>query len=103
VLAGGWGFGVLALMSIFELFTSEGRAAVHKLLNEQMQTVMASNLDPAKQQAFEQLQRYVATDHGTISICLGGMLLVGVFFVAVSALGGALGAALFGRDEVSRK
>lgn len=99
LLAGGWGFGVLALLSALELFTSEGRAAVHKLLNAQMQAVMANNADVAKQQAFEQLQGYLTTDHGMILICLAGMLLVGIFFVAFSALGGALGATLFGRDN----
>ncbi len=102
VLAGGWGFGVLALLSTFELFTAEGRAAVHKLLEQQIQTALAANADPAKVQAFEQLRGYLATDHGVLLICLVGMLLVGIFFAAASALGGALGATLFGRDEAPR-
>lgn len=100
--AGGWGFGVLALLSTFELFSAEGRAAVQKLLEQQIQVATAGTTDHDKLQAFEQLRGYVASGHGILLICLLGMLMVGIFFVAASALGGALGASLFGRDEAPR-
>lgn len=103
VLAGGWGFGVLALLSMFELFTAKGRAAVHAVLEQQIQAaIAAANSDADKVQAFEHLRGYLASDYTLLLICLAGMVLVGIFFCAASALGGMLGASLFGRDNAPR-
>lgn len=102
ILAGGWGFGMLALLSVSELFTHAGRAAVQKLMQQQMQTVIAANSDPERLRGLEWLQGCIATDHGVLLLSLFGMLLVGVFFVSASALGGLLGASLFGREDTPR-
>jgi hypothetical protein len=47
----------------------------------------------------EQFRGYIATDHGLIIMVLIFLAVAAIFFLIFSALGGALGAALFGRES----
>ncbi len=70
---------------------------------EKMQEATANAADPDVRQAMEQFRGYIATDHGLILVVLIFLAIAAVFFLIFSALGGALGAALFGRGRSGRK
>ncbi len=97
LLAGGMGFGVRALLMVLALFGAEQRAEVRKLLMEKIQEAAASAADPESRQIMDQLRGYIGSDHGLVVLTLAGVALLGLFLLAFSGLGGALGAAVFGR------
>jgi hypothetical protein len=99
VLAGGWGFGLLAFLSTLQLFSSARLAELHSFFDEKMREMIATNADPGAQIYLSQLRVYLASDRGLIVVSLVGMAVLGLFFLLFSALGGALGAALFGRES----
>jgi hypothetical protein len=102
VLSGGLGFGLLALLSALRLFAASERSELRTAFREKMQEAMANASDPDVRQAMEQFRNYISTDHGLILMVLLFLGIAAVLFLVFSALGGALGAALFGR-EVSRR
>ncbi len=102
VLAGGWGFGLRTLLSTVALFGSRERAETRNMLQQKLQETAAAASDPEARQMAEQFRGYIATDHGLIVVVLVFLAIAAVFFLIFSALGGALGAALFGR-EAGRK
>jgi hypothetical protein len=99
LLAGGLAFGLRTLLNGVALFSANARAEMRDLLQGKMQEAAASASDPEARQMAEQLRNYLATDHGLIVVTLIGAAMVAVFFLIFSALGGALGAALFGRES----
>jgi uncharacterized protein involved in cysteine biosynthesis len=103
VLSGGMGFGLLALLSTFRLFAASERLALRTQFHDKMQEAIGSTADPDVRQAIEQFRGYIATDHGLILLVLFFLAIAGVFFLTFSALGGALGAALFGRDGAHKE
>jgi hypothetical protein len=102
LLAGGWGFGLLTILSTFLLLTANGRtelrATFRGMMQEAAEKAAASTADPVARHAMEEFRGYVGTDQGLIVMVLISVAIAAVFFLAVSALGGALGAALFGRE-----
>jgi hypothetical protein len=103
VLAGGLGFGLLAVLSALRLFASGERSELREAFRDKMQEAMASATDPDVRQAMEQFRNYIGTDHGLILMVLIFLAIAAVFFLVFSALGGALGAALFGRERSRRE
>jgi len=103
LLAGGLAFGLRTLLNAVALFSASARAEMRDLLQGKMQEAATSASDPEARQMAEQLRNYIATDHGLIVVSLIGAVMVAVFFLLFSALGGALGAALFGRDSNRRE
>lgn len=103
VLAGGLGFGLLALLSALRLFASGERSELRAAFRDKMQQAMATATDPDVRQTMEQFRNYIATDHGLILMVLIFLAMAAVFFLVFSALGGALGAALFGRESGHRE
>ena len=99
VLAGGVWFGMLALLSAIPLLAANQRNALRAAFSEKMQQAVAAAADPEQRQAMEEVRNYIATDRGLIAIVLVSMLIMAVFFLVFSALGGTLGAFLFGRDR----
>ncbi len=102
VLAGSWGFGMQALFMVIVLLSASGRTKLRETLMEKMKEAAISVADPNAARWVEQFRGFVATDHGLIVITLVGATISGVLFLSFSALGGALGAALFG-GEIRRK
>jgi hypothetical protein len=98
VLAGGLGFGLLALLSAVRLFAVSERTELRAAFREKMQDAMNTATDPDVRQAMDQFRNYIATDHGLILMVLIFLAIAAVFFLLFAALGGALGATLFGRD-----
>jgi len=103
VLSGGMGFGVLALLSTFRLFAASERLALRTQFHDKMQEAIGATADPDVRQAIEQFRSSIATDHGLILLVLFFLAIAAVFFLTFSALGGALGAALFGRDGAQKE
>jgi hypothetical protein len=99
VMAGGFGFGLLAVLSTIRLFSPSQRTELRAGFSERMSQAMANAADPEVRHAMEQFRDYIATDRGLISMMLVFVLIAAIFFLIVSALGGALGAFLFGRDS----
>ncbi len=99
LLAGGLGFGLLALLSTFRLFAASERTQLRAAFREKLQEATATAADPDVRQVMEQFRSYIATDHGLIIVVLIFLAIAAIFFLIFSALGGALGAALFGRES----
>jgi len=103
ILAGGLGFGLLSLLSALRLFASSERSELRIAFRDKMQEAMASASDPQVRQAMEELRNYISTDRGLILMVLFFLAIAGLLFLVFAALGGALGAALFGRDGERRE
>jgi hypothetical protein len=99
LLAGGLGFGLLALLSTFRLFAARQRTELRSAFRDKIQEATATATDPDVRQAMEQFRGYIASDHGLIIVVLIFLAIAAVLFLIFSALGGALGAALFGRES----
>jgi uncharacterized protein involved in cysteine biosynthesis len=93
------GFGLLAVLSTFRLFASSERTELRVAFRDKLQEATAATADPEVRQAMEQFRGYIATDHGLIIMVLIFLAIAAIFFLLFSALGGALGAALFGRES----
>lgn len=103
LLSGGAGFGVRAMLMVVALFGASERKQARDILMEKMQEAAATATDPETRQMMEQFRAYIATDHGLIIVSLIGVAFVAAFFLMFSALGGALGATLFGRESVRKE
>jgi len=99
LLAGGLGFGLLGLLSTFRLFAASERTELRSAFREKIQEATGTATDPDVRQAMEQFRGYIASDHGLIIVVLIFLAIAAMFFLLFSALGGALGAALFGRES----
>ncbi len=99
LLAGGLGFGLLALLSTFRLFAANERIELRSAFRDKIQEATANAADPDVRQAMEQFRGYIASDHGLVIVVLIFLAIAAIFFLIFSALGGALGAALFGRES----
>ena len=99
VLAGGWGFGLLALLSAFRLFAATERMQLRSAFREKLQEATSTASDPDVRQAMEQFRSYIATDHGLVIMVLIFLGIAAIFFLLFAALGGVLGATLFGRES----
>lgn len=99
IFAGGWGFGVLAFVNLMQLFSGGHRSEMHKTLGEMMREQVSAAPDDATRQMMQGLTNFMASDHGMAVFVALGLLCLGLCFVVVAGLGGALGATLFGRDD----
>lgn len=103
LLSGGMGFGLLALLSTFRLFAASERMQLRAAFHDKMQEAVSSAADPDVRQALEQFRSYIATDRGLILLVLFFLAIAAVFFLIFSSLGGALAAAIFGRDTTRKE
>lgn len=103
LLAGGLGFGLLAILSTLRLFAHSERTQLRAAFRDKMGEAINAASDPQMRQTMEQFRGYIATDHGLITLVLFFLLVAAVFFLIFSALGGALGAVLFGRDGTRKQ
>ncbi len=99
LMAGGLGFGLLALLSTFRLFAASERTQLRAAFRDKMQETLTSAADPDVRRAMEQFRGYIATDHGLVLVVLICLGVAAVVFLLFSALGGALGAAVFGGES----
>ncbi|MGA3127452.1 MAG: hypothetical protein ABSD13_12110 [Candidatus Korobacteraceae bacterium] len=99
LLSGGWGFGVLAILSTFRLFAASERVELHAAFRDKLQEATSKAADPDVRQAMDQFRGYIATDHGLIIMVFIFLAVAAIFFLIFAALGGVLGATLFGRES----
>lgn len=102
LLSGGSGFGLLAILSTLRLFASSERMELRAAFRDKLREATAAAADPEVRQAMEQFRDYITTDHGLVIMVLVFLAIAAIFFLIFSALGGALGAALFGRETVRK-
>ena len=96
-LAGFFGFLLNAAMSAFGMFSAENRAALRDAMQERLKEALAVNSDPAAQQMVKNLGDMVSTPGGLAAVFAFSLCLFGLLFVFLSGIGGAIGAALFGK------
>jgi uncharacterized membrane protein len=96
-LAGFFGFLLNAAMSAIGMFSTENRVALHDAMQERLKEALSVNSDPAAQQMVKNIGNMVSTPGGLAAVFAFSLCLFGLLFVFLSGVGGAIGAALFGK------
>jgi hypothetical protein len=96
-LAGFFGFLLNAGMSVFGMFSAENRVALRDAMQERLKEALSVNSDAAAQQMVKNLGDMVSTPGGLAAVFAFSLCLFGLLFVFLSGVGGAIGAALFGK------
>jgi len=87
------------VISVLQLLVPEGRAEMMKQLDAQLSAAMARNADPAAQEMIKRMADWFRTPDGFATMFMVGLVVVFVFSVLLSGLGGAIGASVFGHKE----
>ncbi len=98
-LAGLFGFLLNAATSAFGMLSAENRTALREAMQERLKEALAVNSDPAAKQMVKHLGDIISTPGGLAALFAFSMCLFGLLFVLLSGIGGAIGAALFGKKE----
>ena len=96
-LAGLFGFLLNAATSVFGMLSAENRTALYEAMQERLKEALAVNSDPAAKQMVKNLGDMVSTPGGLAAVFVFSLCLFGLLFVLLSGVGGAIGAALFGK------
>lgn len=96
-LAGFFGFLLNAVTSAFGMLSAENRVALRDAMQERLKEALAVNSDPSAQQMVKNLGDMVSTPTGLAAVFVFSLCLFGLLFVLLSGIGGAIGAALFGK------
>ena len=98
-LAGFFGFLLNATMSAFGMLSAENRAALRDAMQERLKEALSVNSDPSAQQMVKNLGAMISTPGGLAALFAISLGLFGLIFVFLGGVGGAIGAALFGKKE----
>ena len=96
-LAGLFGFLLNAATSVFGMLSAGNRTALREAMQERLKEALAVNSDPAAKQMVKHLGDMVSTPGGLAAVFAFSLCLFGLLFVLLSGIGGAIGAALFGK------
>jgi hypothetical protein len=96
-LAGFFGFLLNALTSVLGMFSAGNRGALRDAMQERLKEALSVNSDPSAQQMVKNLGEMVSTPSGLAAVFAFSLCLFGLLFVFLSGVGGAIGAALFGK------
>ena len=96
-LAGFFGFLLNAVTSALGMFSAENRGALRDAMQERLKEALTVNSDPSAQQMVKHLGDMVSTPSGLAAVFAFSLCLFGLLFVLLSGVGGAIGAALFGK------
>jgi len=96
-LAGFFGFALNGVTSAFGMLSAENRVALRDAMQERLKDALAVNSDPSAQQMVKNLGDMVSTPGGLAAVFVFSLCLFGLLFVLLSGIGGAIGAALFGK------
>jgi hypothetical protein len=95
-VSGAFGFGMFAVLTSIEMIISPRSGDdIRAQLLEALQQSAARTSDPQAQQMLD----YFRTPPGLVLMMIIGLIFMLIAFVLLSALGGALGAALLGKKE----
>jgi hypothetical protein len=92
-LAGFFGFLLNALTSVLGMFSAGNRGALRDAMQERLKEALSVNSDPSAQQMVKNLGEMVSTPSGLAAVFAFSLCLL----VLLSGVGGAIGAALFGK------
>ncbi len=92
-VTGLFGFGIFCGMMAIELFTTQGSGHLRQMLQQVIEQAASRNADPRAQQAIQQLMTPAGL---ALMVTLVLVLFLGAF-LALSSVGGAVGAWLLGR------
>jgi hypothetical protein len=101
-LAGLFGFGVNAGVSMTSFFALRTNGNFRHAMEEQMQKQMASNPDPKVQEMVQRLLDWMSTPQGAVTLVAIMLVIMAIVFVLFTAAGGALGASIMGRRRQFR-
>jgi len=106
LLTGFFGALLMLAISMLGLASTASRDEFRKTVTEALNTSAAASADPAAHDVAAKLTAGIGTTGGLVVFMLLMMALVAVLYLVLSGLGGAVGAALFGRpphsDQESR-
>ncbi len=91
------------VVSVAAILIPEGRAEMMKQLDAQVATAMARNADPASQEMVRKMAEWFRTPDGFATMFMIGLVVVLLFSMLLSGLGGLLGASFFGRQGSGTK
>jgi hypothetical protein len=89
------GFGLFTILAVLEMVVRRNSAEFRAAIYDAMQQSASRNPGPQA----DQLIAWMKTPSGLAFIVAFGLLVVLIFFVAVSSAGGAIGAALLRKKE----
>lgn len=98
-VTGLFGFGVFAVLFGLELLVSRGSGGFRQMLQQMVEQAAARNTDPRAQQAIQQMM----TPAGLALLVTIVLVLFLAAFLALSSIGGALGAWLLGKRPSDRE
>lgn len=98
-VTGLFGFGVFAVLFGLELLLSRGSGGFRQMLQQVVEQAAARNADPRAQQAIQQMM----TPAGLAVLVTIVLVLFLAAFLALSSVGGALGAWLLGKNPHDRQ
>jgi hypothetical protein len=98
-LAGLFGFLMNAIMSTLSMLSASTRSVLRGEMMERLKDAMASNSDQAATDMLKRIGDQLSTPGGLAFIFTLALAVLAVFFVVFSGIGGAIGAALFGRKH----
>lgn len=92
-LSGIFGYAIFLVLAAAQIALSHAQDEVRDSMIETIHRQQARNPDPQARQMLD----YFLTPHGLLVMMIAGLLLMGIVFVLVSGLGGAISAALVRR------
>lgn len=101
LLAGFFGALLLLAITMLGLASSESRAEFRKAVTDTLNTAAAANADTAAKDFAARMISGINTTGGLVAFLLLMMGFAGVVFLILAGLGGAVGAAVFGRAPTS--
>ncbi|MGE5137916.1 MAG: hypothetical protein ACM3JD_00525 [Rudaea sp.] len=95
-LAGLFGFLMNAFLSTSILLSATARSALRVEMANRVKEAIAASTDPSSTEILRKVSDQLNTPAGLAILFVVAMVLLGVFFVLLSGIGGAIGASLFG-------
>jgi hypothetical protein len=102
-LAGMFGFLINALLSTLSMLSATSRAALRSEMMGRLKEAMATSSDPQATELLRRIGDQLNTPGGLAFIFTFALLVLALFFIVFSGLGGAIGASLFGRHHPEKE
>jgi len=96
-ISGAFGFGILGIVSAVATFVSHSAAEIRVIMLKAVQEYVARNADPQMQQVLE----FYNSRQGFILMLVLGSIMMLILFLALSSMGGIIGAAVLRRRKAS--
>lgn len=94
-ISGALGFGILGIVSTVATFVSHSVGEIRALMLNAVQEYVSRNADPQMQQVLE----FYNSKQGFILMLILGSIMMFILFLALSSMGGIIGAAVLRRKK----